>query len=127
MDYSPSASSVMGFPTQEYWSRLPFPSPILAIRLPQMNFGEHKHSVHSSVCECVCIWMASLTGRCHQNKACPCETDFWGHLLSVPFLAFSLLELLYESYCVHVYFCKTPPIFSVSIHNSKAEKKTTYV
>ena len=26
MDYSPPGSSVMGFPRQEYWSGLPFPS-----------------------------------------------------------------------------------------------------
>ena len=27
MDYSPPGSSVPGFPSQEYWSGLPFPSP----------------------------------------------------------------------------------------------------
>ena len=27
MDYSPPGSSVMGFPRQDYWSGLPFPSP----------------------------------------------------------------------------------------------------
>ena len=27
MDYSPPGSSVCGFPRQEYWSGLPFPSP----------------------------------------------------------------------------------------------------
>ena len=27
MDYSPPGSSAMGFPRQEYWSGLPFPSP----------------------------------------------------------------------------------------------------
>ena len=27
MDYSPSGSSSMGFPWEEYWSELPFPSP----------------------------------------------------------------------------------------------------
>ena len=27
MDYSPPCSSVHGFSRQEYWSRLPFPSP----------------------------------------------------------------------------------------------------
>ena len=27
MDYSPPGASVHGFPRQEYWSELPFPSP----------------------------------------------------------------------------------------------------
>ena len=27
MDYSPPGSSVVGYPRQEYWSGLPFPSP----------------------------------------------------------------------------------------------------
>ena len=43
------------------------------------------------------------------------------------YMVVSLLELFYQPYCFHVFFCKPPPTFSGSRHSMKAEEKTAYV
>ena len=55
-----------------------------------------------------------------QSKTQPHEISLWEYLLPFPFLVFSLLELFYQTRCVHVFFPKAPPTFSGSMHSVKA-------
>ena len=54
MDCSPPAPLSMGFPSQEYWSGLPFSSP-RELPDPGIKPGSPYHLSHQGTCVCVCV------------------------------------------------------------------------
>ena len=60
----------MRFPSQEYWSGLPFPPPVILSILGVSLNSEPKEALESSkvTLECISLWMLLLS--CHVNVSC---------------------------------------------------------